>query len=130
MRVNTGEVLFKLRYQEIELAHVDSGTLSDDSHEDVLTDLDLFDEVLVIHHCYLEVVAGAKLGELILEVGVQNVDAAAQSCQKVIVNLCFQLEVGAEPPVHLLVILEFCEHDGLQVGHPAHKLHCLGLEVC
>lgn len=130
MRVNTGEVFFELGYQEVELAHVDGGTLSDDSHEDVFTDLDFLDEVLVIHDCYLEVVAGAQLGELVFEVGVQNVDAAAQPRQKVIVNLCFELQVGAEPPVDFLVILQLGEHDGFKVGHPAHKLHCLRLEVC
>ena len=77
MCVDTCEVFFELRYQEVELAHVDGGTLSDDSHEDVFTDLYFLDEVLVIHDSDLEVVAGAKLGELVLEIRVQNVDAAA-----------------------------------------------------
>jgi len=104
--VHSGEVVFEFGNEQVELAHVHACALGDDSHEDVLADLHLLDEVLVVHDSYLEVAARAQLLELVLEVGVENVDTAAQTSQKVVVNLGLQLEVVAEPAEHLSVVLE------------------------
>ena len=68
--INTSKVIIKFLDEEIELANVDRGAFSDDRHQNILTDLDLLDEVLVIHHCYLEVATAAQLCELVLEIRV------------------------------------------------------------
>ena len=52
------------------MADVDGGAFGYDCHQNVVTDLNLLDEVLVIHHCYLEVGAAAQLSELVLEIRV------------------------------------------------------------
>ena len=93
MLVDPHEIILKLGDEQVELPDIDRGALCNDCHEDVLADLDLLDEVLVIHDGYLEVAAGAQLGELILEVGVEDVDAAAQAGQEVLVDLRLELEV-------------------------------------
>ena len=130
MLIDSSKVIIKFLDEKIELTDVDGSTFSYDRHQDVLSNLDLFDEVLVIHHGYLEVAAAAQLCELILEIRVKDVDTASQPCQEVIIDLGFEFEVLAEPAVDLTVIFEFCEHDGLQVGHPADELHRLLFQVC
>ena len=77
--IDTDEVLFEFWNQKVHLAHIDCGTFWNDGHENVLTDLHLFDEVLVIHHCYLEVATAPQLSELVLKVAVENVDTASQT---------------------------------------------------
>ena len=58
MLINFGKVVFKFLDEDIELPNVHWVALGDDCHEDVLADLNFFDEVLVIHDCYLEFAAG------------------------------------------------------------------------
>ena len=130
MLINTSKVIIKFLDEKIELADVDGGTFGYDRHQNVLSDLNLLDEVLVIHHCYLEVAAAAQLSELVLEIRVKDVDAASQSCQEIIIDLSFEFKVLAEPAVNFTVIFKFCKHDRLQIRHPAHELHRLLLQVC
>ena len=89
----------------------------------------LLDKVLVVHHGYLEVAARTKLLELVLEVRVQYIDAAAQASQKVVIDLRLELEVVAEPAEDLSVVLELGQQDGLQVGHAPDELSRLIIQV-
>ena len=77
--VNFHEILLEFRNEQIKLAHIDSCAFSDDCHEDVLTNGHFFDEVLVVHHCNLEVLARSQFVKLLLEVIVKNIDTSSES---------------------------------------------------
>ena len=77
----------------VQRGDVQRGRLADNYQQDVLPDLHLADEVLIVHHAHLEVLAVTQLIELPFEVIIELVHAAAEAIEEVLVFFLLELKV-------------------------------------